>query len=421
MNIKIFFIFILILILSFSEYFLNFIDLNIPNGYKQILIFSYIIFNFKSFFLSFNSDKRFKYLFLLLILFSCINFFVENVSLINFLIGLIFTFLFHITFLTSLYIKSNPLAINKLLNSIIFIYIVAAIFSMSSFIGNFEYRSQITLFKELGAYGTAMNFGLIFSLTLRILKKNKLYTYIALLFTVAIFTTILKKSIFDCFFIWFIYFLINFRSKFKYIYLFFFFVLIYLMLIPFKKDLIDNIINQIEYIETTSTEGVRIIMYITAFNLSLTKFPFGSGLGTFGAPSSIFNDYSNTYYETGIYLIHELSPDLVMDGQPHTLFDTFWPHILGEFGFLGTFLFMILWFYPMVLLYRLVVQCIKLNLRYEFILFLNLSMFFVMTLDGITLFIPEIPLFLFLYNVISGLSLSFLNNLIKEKHEYSYS
>lgn len=421
MKINFIFIFILIFILSFSEFFLKMININIPSGYKQFLIILYFIINIKSFFISFNSNKFYKYVFLVLIFFSFINFFVEKISTTNYIIGLTFTFLFHITFITSLSIRSDQLSLKRLLQSIVIIFFVASIFSLSSFIINFDYRAQITLFKELGAYGTAINFALIFSITLKILTKNKLYLYLAFFFTFAIFTTLLKKSIIDCFIIWIIYMLVELKLKNIIQNFISFTLLIYLMLIPFKKDLLDNISYQIDYMANTSTEGVRIIMYITAYNLSINKFPFGSGLGTFGAPSSIYNEYSKTYYETGINLIHELSPDLVMEGLPHTLFDTFWPHILGELGFLGTCLFLILWIYPLVRLYKLVKKCKILNLKYQHIYFLNLAMFFVITFDGFTLFIPEIPLFVILYNVIAGLSLNYLYNLVKINYEYSFS
>ena len=411
MKIKIIYILILVFILSFSDYFLKYLNLNIPSGYKQALIIIFIISNFDFFLKSLNFDKRFKALFFLLIFISIINFSTEDISSRNFLIGLVFTFLFHLTFLTSFNIKINLFSFKRYLQIIIFVYFLSSLFSLVSFLGTLDYRSQETLFKELGAYGTAMNFALIFSITLILLTRNKVYLFFSIFFTIAIFSTLLKKSIFDCIIIWLIYFLLNIKIKNFFQYLFTFIFFIYLFFLPFKKDLFDNIQNQIDYMENTSTDGVRVIMYVTAFNLSITKFPLGSGLGTFGAPSSIINEYSKTYYETGINLIHELSPDLVMDGKPHTLFDTFWPHILGEFGFIGTLLFIFLWIYPVYLLYKFKKKCKLLKLPYKHFYFLIITMFFVISFDGFTLFIPEIPLFLALFNITSGLALSYLKNL----------
>ena len=411
MKIKIIYILILVFILSFSDYLLKYLNLNIPSGYKQVLIIIFIISNFDLFLRSFNFDKRFKAIFFLLIFISLINFWTEDISSKNFLIGLVFTFLFHFTFLTAFNVKINIFSLKRYLQIIIYVYFLSSLFSLISFLGTLDYRSQETLFKELGAYGTAMNFALIFSITLFLITRNKIYLFFSIFFTISIFSTLLKKSIFDCVVIWLIYFLINVKFKNVIQYLFTFLFFIYLIFLPFKKDLLDNIQNQIDYMENTGTDGVRVIMYVTAFNLSISKFPLGSGLGTFGAPSSIINEYSKTYYETGINLIHELSPDLVMEGKPHTLFDTYWPHILGEFGFIGTFLFIILWIYPIYLLYRFKEKCKLLKLPNKHIYFLIISMFFVISFDGFTLFIPEIPLFLALFNITSGLALGHLNNL----------
>ena len=185
-QIKLFSVFSLILILSFSEYFLKIFDIHLPNGYKQFLIIIYIIVNLKGFLISFNHDKKFKYTFLILLLFCLTNFFIEGINFFNFFIGLIFTFLFHVIFLTSLNLNANPFSIKILLQAIIFIYFVASLFSLLSFLIEFDYRAQETLFKELGAYGTASNFAIIFCITLKIFTKKRFYIYLAAFFTFSI-------------------------------------------------------------------------------------------------------------------------------------------------------------------------------------------------------------------------------------------
>ena len=144
----------------------------------------------------------------------------------------------------------------------------------------------------------------------------------------------------------------------------------------------------VEYYTTTKSEGVRQIMYVSSLYLASINFPFGSGMGTFGTPASLINGYNNTYYQTGISAIPEMSADLVMDGKPNTLFDTFWPHIIGETGFIGTILFLFLWFYP---LYYVLKNKKIINFYTKFYIICSTL---IMTLDGLTLFVPELPLFI---------------------------
>ena len=71
----------------------------------------------------------------------------------------------------------------------------------------------------------------------------------------------------------------------------------------------------------------RIVFFIKSLEIARDNFPFGSGLGTYGGfvaavyDSAVYVDYGfESYYW---YL------------QRTFLADTFWPHILGETGFLG--------------------------------------------------------------------------------------
>ena len=64
-------------------------------------------------------------------------------------------------------------------------------------------------------------------------------------------------------------------------------------------------------------------------------FPFGSGFATYA--SSITADpayYSSLYYQYGLYTVDGLAP-----GKASYLSDTFWPILVGQFGWFGAVLF----------------------------------------------------------------------------------
>ena len=59
---------------------------------------------------------------------------------------------------------------------------------------NTTLRSNVGLFRELGAFGAALNVAIIATLSLLIINKKKLYLYIALFLTFIVLMTILKKK-----------------------------------------------------------------------------------------------------------------------------------------------------------------------------------------------------------------------------------
>ena len=64
-------------------------------------------------------------------------------------------------------------------------------------------------------------------------------------------------------------------------------------------------------------------------------FPFGSGFATFGSNvTSVISYYSPLYYEYGLNNVQGLMP-----GQSSFLSDSFWPIIVGQFGWFGLMLY----------------------------------------------------------------------------------
>ena len=136
------------------------------------------------------------------------------------------------------------------------------------------------------------------------------------------------------------------------------------------------------------------------FKIALDYFPLGSGLGTFGSLASITNWYSDLYFQYGVAYIGANSPDDVARNN-YTILDTFWPHIIGELGYIGTFFYLILWTYPLFKSFKIYKSTIDQDIKgLAFFVFLIL---FIMTWEGFTLYTPEIPSFVLLHSGLGGL------------------
>jgi hypothetical protein len=167
------------------------------------------------------------------------------------------------------------------------------------------------------------------------------------------------------------------------------------------NELIGNVGENIDYFNAVgSSDHVRIGMYLASFRIAMDFFPFGSGMGTFASLPSIFDGYSDLYYKYDVANIGSNSPSDVALGA-HTLFDTFWPHIIAELGFIGTLIYLIIWFFPLRFAWKSLRKFktdFKIGISYYIILVI-----FMMFNEGFTLYTPEIPSFILFHSGISGL------------------
>jgi hypothetical protein len=77
------------------------------------------------------------------------------------------------------------------------------------------------------------------------------------------------------------------------------------------------------------TAVARNVMLKTSFVIGFDNFPLGAGFGRFGGWIAALY-YSPVYYEYGLNNVYGLS-----ELQPSFLQDVFWPHVIGELGFVG--------------------------------------------------------------------------------------
>lgn len=154
-------------------------------------------------------------------------------------------------------------------------------------------------------------------------------------------------------------------------------------------------------------------MYIASFRIANDNFPFGSGFGTFASLPSIYNGYSELYYIYGVDKIGSNSYFDVQNGS-HTLFDTFWPHILAELGYIGSILYIIVWILPVYKSIKLIKLANDNFIRS--LLFYIISVLIMIFFEGFTLFTPEVPSFIFFHACLTGISFNYvITNLNIEK------
>ncbi len=96
-------------------------------------------------------------------------------------------------------------------------------------------------------------------------------------------------------------------------------------------------------VEGASTSVARNALYYTSGQIAMDYFPFGTGQGTFASVASKFSP-DRVMYDYGIDKVYGLDGDNITGGDFRL--DTHWANILGENGILGSFLYLMLLFYP---------------------------------------------------------------------------
>ncbi len=101
------------------------------------------------------------------------------------------------------------------------------------------------------------------------------------------------------------------------------------------KNIIPWHYNQ--YFSASSIDTVaRLALYFTSVKIGVNEFPFGEGFGRFGGEISA-RYYSPVFKKYNIDKVFGLSIE-----DPKFVKDTFWPMVLGETGFIGLILYILL-------------------------------------------------------------------------------
>lgn len=111
--------------------------------------------------------------------------------------------------------------------------------------------------------------------------------------------------------------------------------------ILFPNKIVGFIMEQTEsfIVNPDPQENARLALYETSLKMAKDHFPLGVGFGRFGGWVSTLY-YSPIYYKYNLNLVYGLRP-----GPTTFTMDTHWPHILGEIGFFGLILYVLVVFY----------------------------------------------------------------------------
>lgn len=105
--------------------------------------------------------------------------------------------------------------------------------------------------------------------------------------------------------------------------------------------------DQIQFYFFTSNLYARPLMLKNSFVLANRYFPLGSGFATYGSYIASVH-YSPLYFDFGYNGIYGMSIDNYSD-----LSDGFWPIIIGQFGYIGLFCFLMIIVYFLILIFKL--------------------------------------------------------------------
>ena len=115
--------------------------------------------------------------------------------------------------------------------------------------------------------------------------------------------------------------------------------------------------NQIEYYFFTSDDIARGVLLETSIEIANDHFPFGAGFATFASYFSAIQ-YSPIYAMYHIQNVHGLTKS-----NPAFISDTFWPMLIGQFGYIGA----ILYFLCIVLIFKKIQKSFSVDNKYKYI------------------------------------------------------
>ncbi|MEB5775834.1 hypothetical protein MXE95_17375 [Aeromonas caviae] len=287
--------------------------------------------------------------------------------------------------------------------------IVAILVSFAQFLGGVyvaepEYpfailRTTPSLFNGSSVY-LFVSIGLAICISLYIyqLRQNKLFVALAFLLFICILLTFSRKSILVSALVLFSFFVFLGAKNLSGIRYFCFsiFILISASIVAaflFYSGLLDRYTLLFStYFSLDGDVPARTLLYLHSLMLAEREFPLGTGPGSFASAYAATN-YSNIYTELGYESVMGLQPMEL--GGPNYLMDTFWPHVIAEYGFLGGGVYLALWLYPC---YRVIKNRNKIPAR---LIFLVLSCYFVIFIESLGGSYPSQLYFVIMYSFVS--------------------
>lgn len=130
-------------------------------------------------------------------------------------------------------------------------------------------------------------------------------------------------------------FFLNLKGKYRIVLKSFRFLLMtFLLIFVIQTSLFDKSVK-----EYSSIQQPRLYTYFNGFKIAKDYFPIGSGPATFASKGSMVN-YSPIYHKYGMDKRWGFRPD----DERHFYNDTYWAQVIGQYGFIGTVLLLLIYF-----------------------------------------------------------------------------
>lgn len=251
------------------------------------------------------------------------------------------------------------------------IFIIAISMYIETVIFNLKSEGILSSYLFMPGFAASLfNQAIILCLTLFMLTKQKKYLQLSTFFIVTIFMTFQFKAIIGTLILISIYLIIKSKNKFKTIVMIscvaVMMIVVGLQLPGFRDKMVKY--TKIYNVSDEESTGIaRVALYMTAFKIANEYFPFGTGQGSYGSvPVNIV--YSKVYSDYNIDKVYGLG----WNDKVNFRMDTHWATILGENGYLGILLYVLLMLYP----YRFYMKkIVKRNYAFVFFSF-NKSMLY---------------------------------------------
>lgn len=336
------------------------------------------------------------------ILFLNIYFTNYHVPIRYYIVGVAVTCLpfihFVISYNQNLSFKEVSFIIDKILNTIC---VCAAIVILETLL--FRSTDELTGFLKtqlfmIGFIASLCNQGVILSLACFHLTHRQKYKRILIFLTVMIVLTNQLKAIGSLIVVYSIYFMFMRKGdtirRIGYALVALVCVFQFLMFVP---KIHDKVLRYTEmYGGETAKDGIaRVALYYTAVEIANDYFPFGAGQGTYGSIAANLNGDDRIYDDYGISRIWGLSSKDEVDFK----MDAYGSSVLGEQGYLSTFIYLELLLFPFFYLRKRT----KGNPNRKYLLFISSLTTVTIIVESITLALMNRFAFIFIYSGISAL------------------
>lgn len=374
----------------------------------------FVVVNFGFRYQRFHFSPVYLLLLGVVISFTMLNYWVVDVPIKRYIQGAFFTFLFAINFLL---FNNVTLKFEGVLFIIRTLIVVATGVAIAAYLERIfvqgEYNPYLlrgvhTLLKDPSFLATLLNINITFCLVMYALFRKRRYLVIALFSAVTIALLLFVKAMIATLIIAIGFVSVFFYSRVRRYMIYLIVPCILLLLSVFMKSVVLEIEYKYDlYFGESRQATPRNALYIASFRIAKDHFPFGSGQGTFGS-YPVGKTYSDIYYTYGLDRVHGLGPDDARGlTDSHFIFDTYWSGIIGEMGFIASFLYLLMWILPALGSMSLLKSTAIVKRALSFlVVFISLGIF----IESIASPAPGQLAFILIYAGLGGMILRFLRD-----------